>query len=286
MAAAIVETGNKAKTTVERIHDLFLRIFCGGDRADLFRDLAESRQRAKSFARAQRETYRSGKQAILRLREELRRRDQAVAIFEKRTIELERMLAEANERSLTDPLTGLLNRRGAVDRLIGEASAVWRSAASTERPINKRLPCSIVYIDLDNFKPVNDRFGHARGDEALRAVAELLRRSFPRGGDIVARVGGDEFIVIMMNANHQIAENRSGDFLQGMKNPEAFIFDDVRMGASIGIASMILSSPTSSSGALNPERVVALLDATIKEADTAMLLSKREGKGRVTIGGR
>jgi diguanylate cyclase (GGDEF)-like protein len=193
---------------------------------------------------------------------------------------LEERLTEANERSHTDQLTGLLNRRGASEQLIGMASTLWHSTGSTEKPINKRLPCSIVFVDLDNFKPINDQFGHAKGDEALRRVAELLRESFPRRGDIVARVGGDEFVVIMTNARIDTGEKRSADLLRRMANDPALTFGGIHASASIGIASMMLS-PTS--GGLKPEHVLAQLDASISEADAMMYASKEAGKGKVTV---
>lgn len=266
----------------ERVYDLFLRIFCGGDRADLARDLAEAKQRARNYARAQRETYQSGKEIILRLQREIRFQEQATAVFEKRVRDLERQLAEAEEFSLTDSLTGLLNRRGATRQLMAEAAAVWRSAWSTEQPINKRLACSVVFIDLDNFKPVNDQYGHAKGDEALRVFAKLLRESFPRAGDLIARSGGDEFVVIMTGADIGIAKKRSDNLLRRMANEPGLVFGGTRVGASIGIAPMMLSSPTSG-GSLKLEHVLSQLDAAIEEADAAMYSSKQKGRGMVTI---
>jgi two-component system cell cycle response regulator len=267
----------------ERVYDLFLRIFCGGDRAELEQQLAEAKKRERSHARSQRETYQSGKEAILRLQKELRLREQAASVFEKRVTELERQLAEANERSLTDPLTGLFNRRGASEQLIGMASTLWHSTGSTEQPINKRFPCSVVYIDLDNFKPVNDQFGHPAGDEALRMVAELLRKSFPRRGDIIARVGGDEFVVIMTGADIGVAKRRSDELLHRMAKSPGLTFGGLRVGASIGVSFMILSSPLRGEGGMKPEAVMSKLDAAVIAADSAMYSSKRDGKGKVTV---
>ncbi|MGZ8377943.1 MAG: GGDEF domain-containing protein, partial [Gemmatirosa sp.] len=91
-----------------------------------------------------------------------------------------RLRAEAQR----DALTGLLNRRGledAVERRLQEAAAAGH-------------PDVLLYLDLDGLKPINDTFGHAEGDEALRAVAALLRRAV-RAGDAIARLGGDEFVV-------------------------------------------------------------------------------------------
>ena len=102
---------------------------------------------------------------------------------------------------LTDPLTGLRNRRGL------EAAAAGILAA---RP-DERL--QIVYLDLDGFKAVNDRLGHAEGDRALAAVADILRATF-RAADTIGRVGGDEFLVIVApGSDAEIAARRLQDRL-------------------------------------------------------------------------
>jgi diguanylate cyclase (GGDEF)-like protein len=91
---------------------------------------------------------------------------------------------DLSHQALTDPLTGLRNRRGLE---LGAATLL------ASRP-DSRL--QLVYLDLDGFKAVNDRLGHAEGDRALAALADVLRATF-RAADVVGRVGGDEFIVIV-----------------------------------------------------------------------------------------
>lgn len=86
----------------------------------------------------------------------------------------------------TDPLTGLLNRRAAMERL----EAAMRVAQ------DDGVPLSLVLIDLDNFKSINDRYGHANGDRVLKHFAAAGRQEL-RGGDIFARIGGEEFLVLM-----------------------------------------------------------------------------------------
>ncbi|MEI2421489.1 GGDEF domain-containing protein, partial [Arthrospira platensis SPKY2] len=88
----------------------------------------------------------------------------------------------AEKLSRTDPLTGLLNRRAFADR--GEG--LWSTATRNDRPL------SMVLLDLDHFKQLNDQFGHTAGDDALKAVATVLKSSLRRG-DIAARWGGEEF---------------------------------------------------------------------------------------------
>ena len=105
-------------------------------------------------------------------------------VTERRALE-ERLAALSEE----DELTGLLNRRG-FRRMAEQALNIERRGGGR---------ASVVYIDLDDFKPVNDQHGHATGDEALRLVAKVLRQSV-RAGDVVARLGGDEFVILAVDA--------------------------------------------------------------------------------------
>lgn len=100
----------------------------------------------------------------------------------------ERRATEYRLRRLadTDELTGLLNRRAFLARV--------RTIAALARRYGH--PVAVALVDIDRFKTINDRFGHAAGDEALREVAEALRRE-ARASDVVARMGGDEFVVLM-----------------------------------------------------------------------------------------
>jgi diguanylate cyclase (GGDEF)-like protein len=100
----------------------------------------------------------------------------------------ERWASEVRLRRLaeTDELTGLLNRRAFFSR----AAAITSLARRHDQPI------SVVIVDIDNFKGINDRYGHAAGDRALRELADAIR-SEARTSDLVARLGGDEFVVLM-----------------------------------------------------------------------------------------
>ena len=101
-----------------------------------------------------------------------------------------RAVAEARAAALTDELTGLYNRRG------------FRALAEHQLRIARRSggDALVLYLDLDGFKPINDRFGHAEGDRALCEVATLLRATV-RDTDVVARLGGDEFAVLVVDAD-------------------------------------------------------------------------------------
>jgi diguanylate cyclase (GGDEF)-like protein len=97
-------------------------------------------------------------------------------------------IATLSARAERDPLTDVFNRRGFAREL--ERSLAYARRYGT--------PAALVYLDLDAFKPVNDRYGHAAGDAVLRQVAAVLTASV-RGSDVVARLGGDEFAVLMWN---------------------------------------------------------------------------------------
>lgn len=105
---------------------------------------------------------------------------------------------DAVAKSLRDQLTGLYKRRyliGLADKVLGEA-------------FRYRYPVSLLVIDLDHFKRINDTHGHATGDKVLKALAGLPLRTF-RGSDIPVRFGGEEFVVLMSHCSDQDAINRA-----------------------------------------------------------------------------
>lgn len=135
------------------------------------------------------------------------------------------------DAALRDPLTGLLNRRA-----FGEA--LNQACANFDHQQN-----CLLMIDLDHFKPVNDRFGHAAGDAALIAVANVLR-GVSRAGDSLARLGGDEFAVILFNCNISAA-GRVAELMRGqicaITIPEAGGY--LAISASIGLCAITADDP-------------------------------------------
>jgi len=127
--------------------------------------------------------------------------------------------------ALADPLTGLLNRRG-----IEEEAARMLGAGATE--------LSIVYLDLDGFKTINDRLGHAEGDRALQAMAGILLETF-RAADAAGRIGGDEFVVVVApGSDVAVAARRLELRLDAWRDAE----NRYTLRASIGTGT--LASPT------------------------------------------
>jgi diguanylate cyclase (GGDEF)-like protein len=153
--------------------------------------------------------------------------------------------------SRTDGLTGLLNGRG-----FYEAAAV-----ELARSARYRHPLTVAYVDLDDFKEVNDRFGHARGDAVLVAVARALRRGC-RSTDLVGRLGGDEFVVLFPETGRDAAEAALVKLRPRLQ--EAGSHDGSRVTMSIG--SVSFAKPP------------ADVEALVHEADTVMYAVKAEGK--------
>ncbi|MDB5494845.1 MAG: Diguanylate cyclase [Phenylobacterium sp.] len=159
-------------------------------------------------------------------------------------------LTETEGLADRDALTPLLNRRAFL-REVGRI-----------RTFSQRYgaPASLVYFDLDGFKSVNDRYGHAAGDAALRAVAERLLANV-RESDLVGRMGGDEFAVILVQADQAVAEAKAQALAQAVER-EPIKFGDwsAPLHISYGVRQI---SPD-----LEPEALVA-------EADAAMFAAKR-----------
>ena len=156
-----------------------------------------------------------------------------------------------------DPLTDLPNRRVVEENLA-------RLVARAERG----LPSSVLLIDLDNFKEVNDRAGHAAGDELLRAFARLFLDAV-RPGDLVGRIGGDEFVVLLEGTGAgeaRAAAERICQRAAAITLPEGY--DGPPIGASVGVALV--------AGHHEPFAVLATADAALYDA-------KAEGKGCVVL---
>lgn len=168
------------------------------------------------------------------------------------------------ELSRTDELTGLMNRRAFMEDLQQRHGHLYRVSRTG----------ALLYIDLDNFKPVNDRFGHAAGDQVLKEFANILA-GHSRIGDLCARLGGDEFAIWLedtgaggaeVKARHLIEKAKLLCRLAGITAAP----DMPELGLSIGIA---VADPGL------PEQLPQL----IRRADEVMYLVKRQGKGTLIV---
>lgn len=161
-------------------------------------------------------------------------------------------------QALTDELTGLYNRRHCETTL----------RATLEDGRRHDEPTSIAYFDIDAFKAINDGFGHACGDEALRAFARVLR-SQTRAGDIVCRTGGEEFTVVLPRTTGFEARSLAERINQAVRDARLGPRD--RLTVSAGVAT--------ADGSLDD------LDGLMQRADAALLAAKRDGRDRVVVAG-
>jgi diguanylate cyclase (GGDEF)-like protein len=161
-----------------------------------------------------------------------------------------------------DPVTGALNRRGFIDRA-APALALARRAG---------MPTSVVMLDLDHFKDINDRLGHAAGDQALRLLATVLQGEL-RATDVLGRVGGDEFVVLLPACDvgaGQVSATRWRIRLKGELPNAGFPLDSLLLSA--GVAEI--------GDAADP---VDAITQACAAADAALYEAKRLGRDRVEI---
>ena len=162
--------------------------------------------------------------------------------------------------SRTDELTGLLNRRAFFEEVELRLAHHRRTGRVG----------TLVYVDLDNFKPVNDVHGHQRGDEVLRDLAGMLSTG-TRIGDLVARLGGDEFALWLEETAEKDATTKAQDLLKESKILRPLSADEERpLGISVGMA-------------VSDSQVTESLDELVARADRAMYEVKHGGKSGIVI---
>ena len=171
-------------------------------------------------------------------------------------------LSEAERRAQTDALTGVLNRRSLLERL---DAACLRAQA-------RGLPISLLFIDLDHFKQINDSYGHQAGDACLRAIIEPIHAEL-RQSDVIGRYGGEEFVVILSSADcaaaHPIAQ-RILDRVAGVKVDG--YGTPIRLTCSIGVAAS--------------DNLGVWGEQLIAHADAAVYTAKRSGRNQVQVAAR
>lgn len=160
-----------------------------------------------------------------------------------------------------DGLTGVPNRRH-FDQFYKQQ---WHIAQQTQQPL------SVIFIDIDNFKEFNDHYGHAMGDDTLRAVANTLNQCIDQSRDLLARYGGEEFVCVLPNQDHDEAVNIANCLREAVLSlaiPHAFSSTHSDLTVSMGVSSM---SPGQS---ISSEKL-------IERADQQLYQAKRQGRNRV-----
>jgi diguanylate cyclase (GGDEF)-like protein/PAS domain S-box-containing protein len=173
-------------------------------------------------------------------------------------LEHARLFAEMQQMAITDPLTLLYNRRHFFD-------LAYREVKRTQR---YRSPLSAIMLDVDHFKRVNDQYGHAIGDQVLRAVAQWCRSNL-RATDIIGRYGGEEFVILLPETDHNQAQMVAEHMRENLA--QTLIVTDnqsLQITVSLGIATMTASDSCE-------------LDELLNRADHALLFAKKQGRNRI-----
>lgn len=172
--------------------------------------------------------------------------------------DLQKQIEKLKEKSIVDELTRILNRRGIMEILT-------REFARSQRFKN---PLSVLMIDIDDFKKINDTYGHLVGDKVLQTIAFVLKNNL-RATDAVGRYGGEEFLVILPETNIEAAEIVA-EKLRKEVAKKAFKYKDqvFKITISIGAAQM---------------KEEDTVESLIQRADEALYISKTSGKNRTTL---
>lgn len=166
-----------------------------------------------------------------------------------------------SDTPIYDPLTGAYSRALLADQLRAEVERVRRYGQ----------PCSLLVFDLDHFKSVNDNYGHAAGDAAIKRCADLIRGTF-RNDDFIARIGGEEFVVLLPGKNVNYAYRLAEKLRRAMETePLIFQGQSIKLTASIGIGT--------SHGVVDSHTFPSLLE----RADICLYRAKTSGRNRIEI---
>lgn len=171
-------------------------------------------------------------------------------------LEYESLQQEMTHQARTDPLTGLLNRRAFIEQMRRQIARLDRVSE----------PGTLMFVDMDSFKAVNDRLGHGVGDQVLTCLAALLL-TLVRPSDLVTRLGGDEFAVWLDGADHMTAAERADTLCKAAPAELQAILPEPfpRLGVSVGIATRTPGSHET-------------IEALLWRADMAMYEVKRTGR--------
>ena len=193
---------------------------------------------------------------LLQLKDEIQReRTGVLRSTDEFALAQKRLLQDA----LTDPLTQLANRRNGLDFLSSEAIFARASGA----------PLALLMLDIDHFKRINDRYGHAAGDAILRQLADVLRR-VSRSGDLIFRYGGEEFAAVLTDADRKMAQ-AIGERIRAQVEANDFVWENEHIPLTLSVGAAVASSATTDSAEL------------IKAADAAMYQAKAAGRNRVVV---
>lgn len=222
-----------------------------------FRVLIDMAERVRAGDFSVRSSLGGGREELSRLGSAL---DAMAKDLQTRDVQLKNMLQQLNEQALTDQLTGLPNRR-----------YLWE-ALGTElaRARRKRSPLAVLLFDIDHFKRINDRWGHEAGDLVLRNVAHAARKVV-RESDIVARHGGEEFVIVLSEADETVALARAEALRAEIS------------GLRLTCGGNPIDPVTVSVGVVSSRDGTGTAEDLVRTADHAMYDAKQAGRDRVVV---
>lgn len=210
--------------------------------------------------------------------EGLKEANKKLIYLETRNKELEDRIERAEkseEEAKRCGLTGLLNKKYFLRKMSERIGMLKREVH------NKTVPVSAIFFDIDNFKSVNDTYGHEPGDEVIRNIGELVRSKFQREGDVTGKFGGDEFVMLLPDCDNENAMRLLEELRDEVEACEFTAFENgnaekFKATISIGVFTAALHK-------LNGKYdVIDLVKVFMKGADGQLYESKESGKNRVT----
>lgn len=188
-----------------------------------------------------------------------KRRSMRMKSIQKNLKAVKRQLNDAVDAAQTDHLTGAYNRK-AFDEQIHQS---YRLAPASNQDL------CLILVDIDHFKKINDSYGHPIGDFVLKELVRILKSHFSAEGELVARVGGEEFAILLNGCDARIALRKSEDFLNKVR-AEIFVQENhqIRFTVSVGISELGQGED---------------LASWTKRADLALYHSKNTGRNRATV---
>lgn len=171
-----------------------------------------------------------------------------------------RLVARLEEMAAIDPLTGLVTRR-----VLDEAASSALSGANSDEGT------ALILLDVDNFKTINDEYGHPAGDAVLVELADLIVGR-ARGSDVVCRLGGDEIALLLPACSREVASRRAEEMVNDVRR-HVFTVDDMGRTLSVGVSLGLAHAPSDAFD----------LRTLYSAADAALYQAKRGGRGRLVV---
>jgi diguanylate cyclase (GGDEF)-like protein len=181
--------------------------------------------------------------------------------LQRRDLELKKALQELQEQAITDPLTGLHNTRYLRELLPREMLRAKR----------KDSPLAAIMIDVDHFRRINDSLGHEAGDEVLKELGALFKKSIRGGSDIACRYGGEEFAIILADATSDGARRRAEDIRAAVKRLELRYGGKPVGGLTVSLGVALFPYHADQASTL------------LRKADEALYQAKSAGRDRVVV---